>query len=227
MESKREDKRKRLQTFSVKHQPDTAQQEWARFLSLCRKCPAATSTSCGRRESLQRHKQQHLGLGWVPRSPVCRSEESAEPGKAAQSSAWGWQGYEGELSRAQQHKSRHILWSQGSPSSLYSPSPHSSAVLWAPTHSIQATTQEHTRGWKQVKILKLKLQCHVIISHYKWSIQLLRSSTPQRICCTRSARTWLLLMNGPCNCRIPGECLISRKQLFLVGSTMKGSSSQL
>lgn len=93
-ESKKEDKRKRLQTFSIKHQLDAAQQKWARFLSLCRKCLAANSTSCGRRESLQQHKQQHLGLGWLPRSPVRRSEEAAEPGKAAQSSVrlagvWG------------------------------------------------------------------------------------------------------------------------------------------
>lgn len=66
-------KRKILQMFSTKHQPDSAQQEQARFLSLCRKRPAATSTSRGRRESLQRHKQQRLALGGVPRSLINRA----------------------------------------------------------------------------------------------------------------------------------------------------------
>lgn len=38
------------------------------------------------------------------------------------------------------------------PASLHF-SPYSSAVFWAPTLSIRANTQEHTRGWKQVKII--------------------------------------------------------------------------
>lgn len=72
--------------FSTKHQPDSAQQEQARFLSL-QKAPCSYQHASWEKGILAEARTAASGSGWSPKV-TCkqgRDSEAAEPGKAAQS----------------------------------------------------------------------------------------------------------------------------------------------
>lgn len=151
-ERKKEDKRKRLQTFSITfslipynrseqdscHSAESALQLPAHLVGEGNPCSSTNSSIWVWVDS-----QGHLYTGvrrLLSLEKLCKALREA--GRGTRDSSAGR-----NSTRAG------TCCGHSSPSfSLHSP-PHSSAVLWASTLPIQANTQEHTRGWKQVKIV--------------------------------------------------------------------------